>query len=110
MSDFGHDLLAAIRSKAEENNRRDVVLMSQLESVVKRALGIPEEKFSPPVFFQQPVRGEFPHYRMRIDPNPPHAILEQRLVNNMNELGALLRENPSFSYVGHDNPDCKKEG
>jgi hypothetical protein len=98
-------LLAAIQAKANENDKIDTVLMSQLESVVKRALGIPEEKVVVPEIHQAPVKGEFPQWRVRYEGGKEIA---RRPIYSFQELAALMREDPMFSSVDPYTPVPEK--
>jgi hypothetical protein len=102
-----HNLLAAIQAKANENEKRDTVLMSQLESVVKRSLGIPEEKVVVPEFHQAPVKGEFPQWRLKIEGGKEIA---RRPIYSFAELAALLREDPGFCSADQYSPVPAREG
>jgi hypothetical protein len=102
-----HTLLAAIQDKANENDKRDTVLMSQLESVVKRALGIPEEQIVVPEFNQAPVKGEFPQWRVKYEGGKEVA---RRAIYSRYELEALFREDRMFSSVDFCTPVPAKEG
>jgi hypothetical protein len=100
-------LLAAIQAKANENDKRDSVLMSQLESVVKRALGIPEEKMVVPEFIQVPVKGEFPQWRVKYEGGKEVA---RRAIYSFAELAALFREDPMFTWADQYTPVPPREG
>jgi hypothetical protein len=102
-----HALLTAIQAKANENEKRDSVLMSQLESVVKRALGIPEEKMIVPEVHQAPAKGEFPQWRVKYEGGKEIA---RRPIYSYSELAALFREDPMFSSADQYTPVPPREG
>jgi hypothetical protein len=102
-----HTLLAAIQAKANENDKRDLVLMGQLESLVKRALGIPEEQMVVPEIHQQPVKGEFLQWRVKYEGGKEIA---RRPIYSYTELAALFREDPMFISVDQYTPVPAKEG
>jgi len=110
MSDFGHALLGAIQEAARADDYRDRVLMEKLEKIVKKALGIREEKIFEPHFFQQPVKGEFPQWRVRYDPLTRKEI-DRRVIRDMGELQELSREfGGLFHEVDSYTPVPPREG
>jgi hypothetical protein len=98
--EFGKTLLESIEAKALENNKRDIVALSLLASVVRRALGLPDQEAnqSPVEIPQRKVRPEFPHLRVKYDPLTKLEVA-RKVVNSLDELGQLLRSDPLFYSV-----------
>jgi len=103
---FGRALLAAVQAKKRDGVQR--VLMGELESVIQAALGIPEEpKQPPPAIYQRPVKGEYPHWRVRIEGGKE---VDRRPVYDARELEALIHSDPMFMSVDSYTPVPPREG
>jgi hypothetical protein len=90
-------LLAAAEEMALEKNKENFVARKQLAAVLRRALGMEEEKVSAPAPIPQlKVPGEYPHWRVKYDSSGNE--LGRRLVNSLKEWSELSRTEPGFNY------------
>jgi hypothetical protein len=93
---FGQKLLAVIRAKANENSQEYIVAMKVLDSVVSRALGVPElETPPPPPTYRQPAtRPEFPQIRVNCDSSGQELV--RQTVNSFDHFEQIIRTNPEI--------------
>jgi hypothetical protein len=103
--DFGHKLLENIRAVKAEGT--DTVLMGRLETLLCRTLGIAEEVATPVPHFLQPVRGAYPHWRIKVEGGKE---VDRRPVYDASEFEALIRSDPLFLSVDSYTPVPPREG
>ena len=85
-------LLAAIEQKGLEKNKEDYVAMKQLAEVVRKALGMEEQKNCAPAPIPQAWQPEWPQIRVRYDSSGNE--LGRRTINNLEEFRLMLQEEP----------------
>lgn len=101
MDDFGHNLLKVIEEQGTVNG---VVLVGQLATMVRTALGVS----SPEIIVQPPpppprVRPEYPNVRTKIDGRG--NVLARKLVESHRHFEQLLKEDPLIVHWFVEPPD-----
>jgi len=86
--EFGFALLAAIKGKGH-------AVLKPMESVIREALGVKEEKASAPASIPPSWRSEWPQVRVKYDVSGNE--LGRRTVGSLEEFRQILREDPMFS-------------
>lgn len=93
-------LLDAIESRAAANRGQDVVLCTVLREIVRDALGLPLDApiVAPqPINFALSVPKEFPQVRVKYSPEDHVEIARSRLINSIDDLGRLIREDHGWA-------------